>query len=120
MDISTKAEDQESIKSVVVKTKDRVAVRKEIAMGYLGSAAMQRIKNSVMRRNPSPCKDCAERHLRCHSECNLYSDWQREVSDKTHDIFVNYSIANCGAKESKKRHNDSVAYKQNLRRKGQR
>ena len=53
------------------------AVRKEIAMSaYSGSASMQRIKNSVIRRTPSPCKDCTARHLGCHSECNLYSDWQ--------------------------------------------
>ena len=120
MDILTKAEDQESIKSVVVKTKDRVAVRKEIVMGYRGSAAMQRIKNSVIRRNPSPCKDCAERHRACHSECNLYSDWQKEVNEKTSNIFTNYSIANCGAQEARKRHNTSVVRKQNLSRKGQR
>lgn len=88
-------------------------------MGYLGSASMQRIKNSVIRRNPSPCKDCTARHLGCHSECNLYSDWQRKINDKSSNIFANYSIANCGAKESIKRHIAGVAYKQNLRRKGQ-
>jgi len=120
MDILTKAEDQGSIKSAVVKMKDRVAVRKEIAMGYLGSAAMQRIKNSVIRRNPSPCKDCAERHLRCHSECNLYSDWQKGINEKTSNIFKNYSIAHCSSKEDRRRHEASVAYKQGLSRKGQR
>ena len=89
-------------------------------MGYSGSAAMQRIKNSVIRRNPSPCKDCAARHLGCHSECNLYSDWQKEINEKTSDIFTNYSIVHCGSKEAKRRHNSSVAYRQGLSRKGQR
>ena len=27
---------------------------------------------------PSPCRDCTDRCLYCHSKCKLYEDWQRE------------------------------------------
>lgn len=28
-----------------------------------------------------PCLDCEERHFRCHSECQKYSDFLREKDD---------------------------------------
>lgn len=31
----------------------------------------------------APCKDCAERHMNCHPECEryiTYSDWCKEMS----------------------------------------
>ena len=119
MDISTKAEDQESIRSVVVKTKDRVAVRKEIAMLYSGSAAMSRVKNSVIRKNPSPCKDCTARHSGCHSECSLYSEWKNAVHQKKTKILKNYAKANSGSREAKARTRRYVERKADMSKKGQ-
>ena len=25
---------------------------------------------------PNPCKDCTERHHKCHSECEAYQQWK--------------------------------------------
>lgn len=32
-----------------------------------------------------PCKDCAERHDRCHSKCERYSNFKMEL-DKIHKV----------------------------------
>lgn len=26
-----------------------------------------------------PCKDCEDRHVACHSQCDKYSEWKEEV-----------------------------------------
>ena len=119
MDILTKAEGQESIKSVVAKTKDRVAVRKEIVMRYSSAAGMERIKNSVIKKNPSPCKDCTARHSGCHSECSLYSSWKDDYSDKKRSVFKNYAVANACTYEAKRRVDRYTKRKQDIQKRGQ-
>ena len=119
MDILTKAEDQESIKSVVVKTKDHVAVRKEIVMVYSSAAGMERIKCSLRKKKPSPCKDCTERHLGCHSECSLYSSWKDDYFDKKRSVFKNYAVANACTYEAKRRVDRYTKRKQDIQKRGQ-
>ena len=29
----------------------------------------------------SPCKDCPDRHLACHDECDKYKEWKAYVDD---------------------------------------
>lgn len=26
---------------------------------------------------PAPCKDCEERHFKCHSECERFHEWDK-------------------------------------------
>ena len=28
----------------------------------------------------APCKDCDRRHIGCHSMCNAFKDWKKEVA----------------------------------------
>ena len=30
----------------------------------------------------SPCKDCEERHVGCHSKCEKYAEFRKEVNEK--------------------------------------
>lgn len=30
-----------------------------------------------MQRIPVPCKDCPDRHYKCHSECEKYAEYDR-------------------------------------------
>ena len=50
-------------------------------------------KNLYYRKPPGPCKDCAERHLGCHGECEKYQKWHKE------DIAVNTQIYETKNKE---------------------
>ena len=31
--------------------------------------------------NMSPCKDCKERHMACHDNCQKYLDWKQGIDD---------------------------------------
>lgn len=33
------------------------------------------------RREIAPCKDCQDRHMRCHSKCDRYSEWSNKSKD---------------------------------------
>lgn len=33
-------------------------------------------------RNNNPCFGCAERHLKCHAECEKYKAWLEDYRDK--------------------------------------
>lgn len=37
-----------------------------------------------------PCKECAERHLRCHSDCERYKKW----ADNFHKEYEKYRKRN--------------------------
>jgi hypothetical protein len=28
----------------------------------------------------TPCKDCKDRHVNCHSKCDKYNDWKAEIA----------------------------------------
>lgn len=34
-----------------------------------------------MRRPQSPCKDCTDRSVNCHAECEVYNWFQKELQD---------------------------------------
>ena len=88
-------------------------------MLYSSSAAMSRVKNSVIKKNPSPCKDCTARHSGCHSECSLYSEWKNAVHQKRTKILKNYAKANSGSREAKARTRRYVERKADMSKKGQ-
>ena len=37
----------------------------------------------------APCKDCANRHLACHSNCELYHSWKQEYELNKNGIVTN-------------------------------
>ena len=37
------------------------------------------IKPYLVTREDSPCKDCVDRYLGCHGECNLYCEWKSNL-----------------------------------------
>lgn len=86
---------------------------------YSSTAAMQRVKNSILRKNNSPCKDCTNRHPGCHSKCSLYSDWKNAVSEKTVELLKSYAATNSGAREMKKRTKRYHDRQVDISRKGQ-
>ncbi len=34
----------------------------------------------------SPCKDCAERNVNCHSEFRKYAEWKKEEARKNMEL----------------------------------
>lgn len=53
--------------------------------GYYGHCS--RLKQSVLRKNVAPCKDCADRHVGCHSKCSKYVEWKKEIEAKQHELY---------------------------------
>lgn len=37
----------------------------------------------------SPCKDCEERHIGCHSECERYADYRKRIDAQRATIQEN-------------------------------
>lgn len=52
----------------------------------------------------TPCKDCTDRYIGCHGECELYLDYKAEINkcreiankQKEDDYYFNY----CGKRKS--------------------
>lgn len=52
----------------------------------------------------TPCKDCTDRYIGCHGECELYLDYRAEINkcreiankQKEDDYYFNY----CGKRKS--------------------
>lgn len=86
---------------------------------YSSTSAMARVKGSVIRKNPSPCKDCTARHSGCHSECSLYSEWRNDVNQKTVELLKNYAKANNGTREAKARTRRYGERKADMAKRGQ-
>lgn len=38
----------------------------------------------------APCKDCRERKMRCHSQCEKYSKWKRDNRDSRGSLLNYY------------------------------
>lgn len=53
----------------------------------------------------SPCKDCTERHVSCHSHCGKYLTWRADVDKERELVYKAKSIE--GA--ANKRRNDAIA-----------
>ena len=43
---------------------------------------MSDFKYSYGGKSTSPCQDCMDRHLNCHSECEKYKTWKADLEDK--------------------------------------
>lgn len=41
------------------------------------------------------CKDCPERHIGCHSTCNRYLDWSRQVRAESQERRRNDAADQC-------------------------
>lgn len=66
-----------------------------------------------------PCKDCHERHEKCHSSCPEYKEWAADNENKrTQRHIENAKIrdANEFTKNSKKRRYDEYTRIKNIRR----
>lgn len=53
----------------------------------------------------APCKDCIDRHMNCHSECNKYKEWKQELDVVKEQVLVK-RIAEA---EAAKRRNEAIA-----------
>ena len=42
-----------------------------------------------LRLPPSPCKDCTERHMKCHGECSKYIEFRRICDEKRSERMKN-------------------------------
>ena len=42
-----------------------------------------------LRLPPSPCKDCSERHMKCHGECSKYIEFRRICDEKRSERMKN-------------------------------
>ena len=46
--------------------------------------------STVYRRTLPPCKDCADRHIGCHSECDGYKEWKEQEGKRKTDAVQTY------------------------------
>lgn len=53
----------------------------------------------------APCRDCTDRHMNCHSECNKYKEWKQELDVVKEQVLVK-RIAEA---EAAKRRNEAIA-----------
>ena len=42
--------------------------------------------------NIAPCKDCKERHVGCHSKCEKYLEYKKELQKAKHQEKINKKI----------------------------
>lgn len=44
----------------------------------------------MIRYPPNPCRDCRDRYVGCHSECERHAEWQRRVDAEREKMRVAY------------------------------
>lgn len=44
------------------------------------------------RREIPPCRDCQDRHMRCHSKCDRYSEWRDKSKDSYRQARNHYKV----------------------------
>ena len=44
---------------------------------YKEGEVVERLNLNEFGRITAPCKDCKDRHIGCHSDCELYKEFQR-------------------------------------------
>lgn len=42
--------------------------------------------------NIAPCKDCKDRHVGCHSKCEKYLEYKKELQKAKHQEKINKKI----------------------------
>ena len=40
----------------------------------------------------TPCKDCTERHPKCHGECERYKKWKEPMEKARKQKYINHKI----------------------------
>ena len=48
------------------------------------------LAEAVKRKIQAPCKDCNERHLKCHSTCKRYAECAEQKSVETLKAYKHY------------------------------
>lgn len=58
------------------------------------------METAIQRKIKPPCKDCSDRHLKCHSTCERYLDYRKCLEAEQSKIF-NSRIVEAKLKNSK-------------------
>lgn len=72
-------------------------------MGYYNSGSRQRLYDHVRHTVPSPCKNCTDRIVGCHSNCSKHDEYKEEVDKKLKEFIKSYDHINAGEREDYKR-----------------
>lgn len=48
----------------------------------------------------APCKDCAERHLGCHSKCEKYEEYSSERSELRRQRMIDHEYTECHSRQA--------------------
>lgn len=48
----------------------------------------------------APCKYCANRHPNCHSECERYSEYKREIEEMHKSQKADLEYAECHSRQA--------------------
>ena len=60
----------------------------------------------MIRYPPNPCRDCQDRHVGCHADCERHLEWQKQKDrekQKLSDATQADNLLYCYNKESKNR-----------------
>lgn len=49
------------------------------------------IKAAINAKNVSPCKNCTDRQIRCHSECQKYAEYKNKITAEGNAAYTMYS-----------------------------
>ncbi len=41
---------------------------------------------------PSPCKDCPDRHVNCHSSCEAYAEYQQKHKAEKERLYKEHAL----------------------------
>jgi hypothetical protein len=46
------------------------------------------MQDAIKRKHPSPCKNCTDREVGCHSKCERYAEYKRAIEAESLKVFT--------------------------------